>query len=50
VVKAAVMYQVQKPLVVEDVDLDAPGPGEVKVRLGATAICRVTSICTALAD
>ena len=38
-VKAAVMYEVQKPLVVEDVDLDAPGPGEVKVRLGATAIC-----------
>ncbi len=38
-VKAAVLYEVQKPLVVEDVDLDAPGPGEVKVRLGATAIC-----------
>ncbi len=37
--KAAVLYEVNKPLVVEEVDLDSPGPGEVKVRLGATAIC-----------
>ncbi len=37
--RAAVLYEVNKPLVVEDVDLDTPGPGEVKVRLGATAIC-----------
>jgi S-(hydroxymethyl)glutathione dehydrogenase / alcohol dehydrogenase len=37
--RAAVLYEVNKPLVVEDVDLDSPGPGEVKVRLGATAIC-----------
>jgi S-(hydroxymethyl)glutathione dehydrogenase / alcohol dehydrogenase len=39
VVKAAVLYEVHKPLVIEDVDLDPPGPAEVKVRLGATAIC-----------
>jgi S-(hydroxymethyl)glutathione dehydrogenase/alcohol dehydrogenase len=38
-VKAAVLYEVKAPLVVEDVDLDAPGQSEVKVRLGATAIC-----------
>lgn len=38
-VKAAVLYEVNKPLVVEDVDLDAPGPGEIRVKLGATAIC-----------
>jgi Zn-dependent alcohol dehydrogenase len=37
--RAAVLYEVNKPLVVEEVDLDTPGPGEVKVRLGATAIC-----------
>src|SRR5216683_7657634 len=37
--KAAVLYEVKQPLVVEEVDLDSPGPGEVKVRLGATAIC-----------
>jgi S-(hydroxymethyl)glutathione dehydrogenase/alcohol dehydrogenase len=38
-VKAAVCYEVNKPLVIEDVDLDPPGPDEVKVRLAATAIC-----------
>ena len=37
--QAAVLYEVNAPLVVEEVDLDTPGPGEVKVRLGATAIC-----------
>lgn len=37
--KAAVCYEVNKPLVVEEVDLDPPGPGEVKVRLAAAAIC-----------
>jgi S-(hydroxymethyl)glutathione dehydrogenase/alcohol dehydrogenase len=37
--KAAVCYEVNKPLVVEEVDIDPPGPGEVKVRLAATAIC-----------
>jgi S-(hydroxymethyl)glutathione dehydrogenase / alcohol dehydrogenase len=37
--KAAVLYEIKRPLVVEEVDLDSPGPGEVKVRLGATAIC-----------
>jgi S-(hydroxymethyl)glutathione dehydrogenase / alcohol dehydrogenase len=38
-VKAALFHGVGKPLVVEEVMLDSPGPGEVKVRLGATAIC-----------
>ncbi|MDE3076983.1 MAG: alcohol dehydrogenase catalytic domain-containing protein, partial [Chloroflexota bacterium] len=37
--KAAVLYEAKQPLSVEDVELDPPGPGEVKVRLGATAIC-----------
>jgi len=37
--RAAVLYEVNTPLVVEEVDLDTPGPGEVKVHLGATAIC-----------
>ena len=27
------------PLVIDDVDLDLPEPGELKVRLAATAIC-----------
>ncbi len=37
--KAAVLYGFGKPLVIEDVDLDPPGAGEVKVRIGAASIC-----------
>lgn len=37
--KAAVCYEFAKPLVVEEVDIDPPQRGEVKVRIGATAIC-----------
>ena len=37
--KAAIAYEPGKPLVVEDVILDAPKYREVKVRVAATAIC-----------
>ena len=37
--KAAVCYEYGKPLVVEEIDIDPPQKGEVKVRIGATAIC-----------
>lgn len=37
--KAAVCYSFGEPLVVEDVEIDPPQAGEVKVRLAATAIC-----------
>ena len=37
--KAAVCYAFGQPLVVEDVEIDPPRQGEVKVRLAATAIC-----------
>ena len=37
--KAAVCYEFGKPLVIEDVTLDPPQHGEVRVRLGATAVC-----------
>jgi S-(hydroxymethyl)glutathione dehydrogenase/alcohol dehydrogenase len=37
--KAAVCYNFGKPLVVEDVVLEPPQKGEVKIRLAATAIC-----------
>ena len=37
--KAAVCYEVGKPLVVEEIDIDAPKPGEVKVKMAATAVC-----------
>ncbi len=37
--KAAVCYEFGKPLVVEEIDVDPPQPGEVKVKLAATAVC-----------
>ncbi len=37
--KAAVLYEFGKPLIVEEIDMDPPKKGEVKVRLAATAIC-----------
>ncbi len=37
--KAAVCYEYGKPLVIEEVDIDSPRQGEVKVKLAATAVC-----------
>jgi S-(hydroxymethyl)glutathione dehydrogenase / alcohol dehydrogenase len=37
--KAAVCYELGKPLVVEDIKIDPPKKGEVKVKMAATAIC-----------
>ena len=37
--KAAVCYEFGKPLVVEDVNIEPPGKGQVKVRIAAAAIC-----------
>jgi S-(hydroxymethyl)glutathione dehydrogenase/alcohol dehydrogenase len=38
--KAAICYEVGKPLVIEDgVTVDSPGKGEVKVRVAVTAVC-----------
>ncbi len=37
--KAAVCYEFGKPLVVEEVDIEPPRKGEVKVRMAATAVC-----------
>ena len=37
--KAAVCYEYGKPLVIEELEIDPPQWGEVKVRLVATAIC-----------
>jgi S-(hydroxymethyl)glutathione dehydrogenase/alcohol dehydrogenase len=37
--KAAICYEFGKPLVIEEVDLDTPGKGDVKIRMAATAIC-----------
>jgi len=37
--RAAVLYEAGQPLVVEDVALRAPGPGDVVVRLAASGVC-----------
>ncbi len=37
--KAAVCYEYAKPLVIEDINIAPPGPGDVKVKLAATAVC-----------
>jgi Zn-dependent alcohol dehydrogenase len=39
IIKAAVSYEVGKPLVVERIKIDSPQAGEVKVKLAACAIC-----------
>jgi NDMA-dependent alcohol dehydrogenase len=38
-VKAAVCYEFGKPLVIDEIEIDPPRDGEVKVRLAATAVC-----------
>ena len=37
--EAAVLYEVRKPLVVDDVEVLEPGPGEVRVRWAANGVC-----------
>jgi S-(hydroxymethyl)glutathione dehydrogenase/alcohol dehydrogenase len=37
--KAAVLHEIGKPLVIEEVTLDPPGKGEAKIRIAATGIC-----------
>ena len=37
--KAAVCYKPGEPLVIEDLEIDPPGPNEVKVKVAATAVC-----------
>ncbi|HEY8475624.1 MAG TPA: Zn-dependent alcohol dehydrogenase [Chloroflexota bacterium] len=37
--RAAILYEYNTPLVVEEVDLADPGPGEVLVKVGATGVC-----------
>jgi S-(hydroxymethyl)glutathione dehydrogenase/alcohol dehydrogenase len=37
--KAAVCNEFKKPLVIEELEIDSPGRGEIKVRMGATALC-----------
>jgi S-(hydroxymethyl)glutathione dehydrogenase / alcohol dehydrogenase len=39
VVRAAVLPEVKAPLVVTEIDLPEPGPGQVRVRLAAAGVC-----------
>jgi S-(hydroxymethyl)glutathione dehydrogenase / alcohol dehydrogenase len=43
--KAAICYEYGKPLVIEDVEIDPPQTGEVKVHLAATAVCHSDIHC-----
>jgi Zn-dependent alcohol dehydrogenase len=43
--KAAVCYEFGQPLVVEEIDIDQPKVGEVKVRIGACAVCHSDLHC-----
>src|ERR1700680_4483760 len=36
---ASTLYAVSKPLSIEALDLDSPGPGEVLVKIGAAGLC-----------
>ena len=37
--KAAVLHEANTPLIIEDVELDAPGPDEVRIRVAASGLC-----------
>jgi S-(hydroxymethyl)glutathione dehydrogenase / alcohol dehydrogenase len=39
-VKAAVLFEARRPLSIEEVVVDAPGPREVLIRTAATGVCR----------
>ena len=37
--KAAVLYEINKPLVIEEIDIDEPGPGQVMVKTVSSGVC-----------
>ncbi len=41
--KAAVAWEAKKPLSVQDVVVAPPGPGEVRIKVVATALCHTVS-------
>jgi S-(hydroxymethyl)glutathione dehydrogenase/alcohol dehydrogenase len=48
--RAAVAYEANKPLVVEEIDLDGPKEGEVLVELKATGVCHTDEFTRSGAD
>lgn len=49
-IRAAVLEEFGEPLVVQDVELDGPGPGEVLVRLAACGVCHTDMYTASGAD
>src|SRR6188472_542107 len=49
-IRAAVLEEFAQPLVIQDVDLDGPGPGEVLVRLAACGVCHTDLFTASGAD
>ena len=49
-IRAAVLEEFAKPLVVQEVDLDGPAPGEVLVRLAACGVCHTDMYTASGAD
>ena len=49
-VRAAVLEEFAQPLVVQEVELDGPGPGEVLVRLAACGVCHTDMYTASGAD
>jgi S-(hydroxymethyl)glutathione dehydrogenase/alcohol dehydrogenase len=49
-IRAAVLEQFAQPLVIQEVDLDGPGPGEVLVRLHACGVCHTDMYTASGAD
>ena len=37
--KAAVLYELNQPVVVEDIEMEGPKAGEVVVKVAATGVC-----------
>jgi S-(hydroxymethyl)glutathione dehydrogenase/alcohol dehydrogenase len=48
--RAAIAFEVGRPLVVDEVDLDGPKPGEVLVELKATGVCHTDEFTRSGAD
>jgi S-(hydroxymethyl)glutathione dehydrogenase/alcohol dehydrogenase len=49
-IRAAVLEEFAAPLVIQEVDLDGPGPGEVLVRLHACGVCHTDMYTASGAD
>src|ERR671938_902292 len=49
-IRAAVLEEFAQPLVIADVELDGPGPGEVLVRLAACGVCHTDMYTASGAD